>query len=389
MKSVTFLAVSGLLACGRGGFDLVPTGDGSSGEGDNDGSVGDDGGGSLGDDGSTGAPDAPGTAMIVGTSFTTFAPAQQPTARRSSGAALKTAAPEELWIYGGYNGAFLGDLAVYTPSTGLWSAPAVSGTAPGLRERHSLAWDPVDNALVVFGGQNRPVINLVHYDTLHVINGTGWVQIPKAGNWPAARKDATLVWIPHLSQFLLYGGNNGTMASNRYDDLWLLTLDASAGTGSWASLAPLGVTPPKQSAGCVVYAPQGHRLILFGGETADSVDNNNVYQYLLDTNEWQLDAPTGPIPSGESFQQCAWDDTHKRVLVYGGQANGGNPIGGHAIYDPYNQVWSAPSPSSNPGVRSDGGAVYSPALGGMLWYGGRTGATSYTSDVVLMKLDVQ
>jgi len=381
MKVVTFIAVGGLLACGRSGFDLVASNAGG------DGGAGVDDGGS-GDD-AMGDPDAAMTATIVGASFQSFSPGAAPSARRSSGAALKAEAPEELWIYGGYNGAFLGDLHVYTPSTNLWLTPAFTGSPPGLRERHSLAWDPTDSALVVFGGQNRPTILLVHYDTLHVITAGAWTQIPKAGNWPTARKDATLVWVPHLSQFLLYGGNDGGSANNRFDDLWLLTLDASAGTGSWMQLTPGGVTPPKQSAGCVVYAPQGHRLIVFGGETADGVDNNNVYQYLLDTNEWQLDAPTGPVPSGESFQQCAWDPNNKRVLVFGGQFNGGDPIGGHAIYDPYNEVWSAPNPSSNPGAHSDGGAIFSPALGGMLWYGGRTASTTYTSELVLMKLDVQ
>lgn len=386
MRPATFLAVSGLLACGRGGFDLVPRGDGSA-AGD-DGSIIDPDGGGGTDDGNTADPDAASTSMIVGTTFSTFSPGAAPAARRSSGAALKTSTPEQLWIYGGYNGAFLGDIYVYTPSTTLWLSPALTGTAPGLRERHSLAWDPVDEALVVFGGQNRPVITLVHYDTLHVAVNGAWTQIPKAGNWPAARKDATLVWVPHLAQFLLYGGNDGTTANSRFDDLWLLTLDASAGAGTWTLVTPTG-TAPKQSAGCVVYAPQGHRLIVFGGETADGVDNNNVYQYLLDTNTWQLDTPTGPIPIGESFQQCAWDAVNKRVLVYGGQANGGDPLGGHAIYNPYDQVWSAPSPSNSPAARSDGGAVYSPAMGGMLWYGGRTGATTYTSELVLMSLDVQ
>lgn len=384
MKRLSIIALMGLTACGRSGFDQL--------------SVGGDGGGTSDEDAAADgdvttdpdAVDAPaGGGTVVGATFLTFVGASQPPARRSSGAALDPAAPEKLWMYGGYNTTFQSDVHYFTPSTNTWSTPATSGTSPGTRERHALAWDPVDSALVIFGGQNRPTIPFVHYDTLHVLVAGAWAQIPKAGTWPAARKDATLVWVPHLSKFLLYGGNDGGAANNRFSDLHLLTLDASAGTGSWQLLTPGGVAPPAQSAGCVVYDPAGRRLIVHGGETADGVDNNLTYQYLVDTNAWQLDTTTGTPPVPESFQQCAWDPVNKRVMLFGGQRDGGDPIDGHYIYDPDAKFWSSPPTTTNPGAHADGGATYSPALAGMLWYGGRLATTTYTSEVVLMKLDVQ
>ena len=287
-------------------------------------------------------------------------------------------------MYGGYDSTFQSDIHRYVPMMNQWFTPPSNGTPPGPRERHALAWDPVGNALVIFGGQNRPTIMFVHYDTLHVFIADTFTPIPKSGAWPAARKDATLLWIPHLSKFLLYGGNDGAMANNRFSDLWLLTLNAAAGTGSWQQLTPTGVAPPAQSAGCVVYDPAARRLILYGGETADGVDVSTTYQYLLDTNVWQQDTTTGTPPQGRSFGQCAWDPTIGRVLFYGGQFAGGNPIGGDAIYDPDAHAWSSP-PSTGPaiGSRADGGAVYSAELGGLLWYGGRTAVTTYTSELVI------
>ena len=368
-----------LVGCGRSGFDDITTGDGAIG-GNGDGGNGDGGNGGGGDGASGDAASA-----VLSVTISHYNPGTIPPPRRSSGAALDPAT-DLLWFYGGYDGTFRGDVQAF--STGGWTIPATSGTSPGARERHALAWDPVGNALVIFGGQNRPMIQLVHYDTLHVMTtGSVFAPIPKTGTWPAARKDATLLWIPHLSRFLLYGGDDGAMASNRFADLWLLTLNSAAKTATWQALTPGGVAAPAQSSACVVYDPAAHRMILFGGETADGVDVNTTYQYLLDTNVWQQDTTTGTPPAGESFAQCAWDPTHNRVLLYGGQQNGGTPIGGYATYDPDAHVWAVPpSAAGIAGNRSDGGAVFSATLGGMLWYGGRTGAITYTSDVAFLKL---
>ncbi len=64
---------------------------------------------------------------------------------------------------------------------------------------------------------------------------------------------------------------------------------------------------------------------------------------------------------------------------------GGTPLAGQYLYDPSTHVWSSPAViTGNPGNRSDGGAVYSPNLDAMVWYGGRTGGATYTSELVVM-----
>lgn len=130
-------------------------------------------------------------------------------------------------------------------------------------------------------------------------------------------------------------------------------------------------------------------MIVYGGETADGVDVNTTHQYLLDTNVWQLDTVSGMTPPGKSFQHCAWDPVIGRVLLYGGQADGGSPMAGHYTYDPDTHAWTSPPTMAAVGDRADGGAVYSPALDGMLWYGGRTATTTYTSEQVVMQVRPQ
>jgi hypothetical protein len=354
---LTCVAAAG---CGRAGFDLL------TGTGDGDG----------------GSPDA----VTVDTPplayegvFTDLAASTPPSPRRSTGAAVDPATGR-IYIYGGFDGTFLGGTFVYTPSSNTWTTIVSTGVAPGPRERHALAWDPVNDVLVAFGGQNRPTIPLVHYDTLHVMTpGGAWKQITKAGPWPAPRKDATPIWLPHLGQFLLYGGDDGANATNRFSDMWRLKIDASAGTAIWTQLSPTGVIPAQSSA-CVVYDPTVRHVILFGGETADGFDNNTMFMYSVDSATWSGVLATGAPPIGESFNQCAWDPVSRRIVLFGGQEAGGAPLGGAYTFDPDAVAWDTPPLRTlEPPACSDGGAVYSDALGAMFWFGGRPGTTTYTN----------
>lgn len=325
--------------------------------------------------------DAPSGALVA--ALTRRGAMNPPSVRRSSGAAV--ASDDRIWIFGGFtSGGLLGDLAAYTPGTDAWAA--VTGTAPPTaRERHALAWDAANNVLVLFGGQSGVFPMFTHHDQLYLYAPAtnAWTQIAKVGAWPAGRKDAAMVWVPHLGKLLMYGGNTGSGTTNRLADLWLLTVDAPAATASWALLSPGGVAAPAQSSGCVAYDPVGRRLILYGGETQDGNDVNTTYQYLLDTNAWQLDAPTGTTPPGESFAECAWDPVIGRVVLYGGQSASGAPIGGTHTYDPTAKRWDAiplATGSASAGNRSDGGAVYSAALGGMFFFGGRSATVTYMNE---------
>lgn len=341
-------------------------------------------------DGAIGDGAAPSNFVAV---FTQLPATSAPEARRSSGAAV--APDDRIWIFGGFAGTTgdKNDVAAYPPSTGQWAAPAVTGTPPA-RERHVLGWDASSSVLVSFSGYSGTFPTFTHNDELFIFSPTtsAWTQIPKAGTWPAARKDAAMVWVPSLNQMLVYGGNNGSGTANRFSDLWLLSVNVGASTAAWTLLAPGGVTPPAQSAPCVGYDPVGRRLILFGGETSDGASTNTTYQYLVDTNVWQRDTPTGTVPSSRSFSQCAWDPGAGRLVLYGGQDSAGNPIAGAYAYDPDAKRWATlalGTGSGVPGNSSDGGATYSTALGGMFWFGGRTATITYSNVSWLLDLQPQ
>jgi N-acetylneuraminic acid mutarotase len=367
------LASIALAACGRSGFELAT--DARRSPGADDGAV-------VADDVADAAPgtSADAATLVLAATFTNLSPANPPAARRSSGAAVGN--DNRIWTFGGFSGAPRNDLAAYTPGTNSWATVAAT-SVPGARERHVLAWHPGSNRLVLFGGSSTMIVNTTFYDELYTLDPatSAWTAIAKVGSWPAARRDAVMVWMPATSQLLLYGGNNGTGSNNRFSDLWTLAL--SGVTASWTQLSPSGAAPPARSAACVAFDPVERRLIVYGGETQDGTDVNTTYQYLVQTNTWQQDATTGPTPAGESFSQCAWDPVIGRVVLYGGQDSGGAPLGGAYAYAPDAKRWdqiALASGSPSPGNRSDSAGVYSTALGGMYWFGGRTATTTYTSE---------
>lgn len=359
-----------LLGCGRMGFDTVGNSAGPDAPpgGDIDAAV-------------DGNQDPPSFKIVA------LANTNPPSARRSSGAA--TAPDERIWIYGGFSGGAQAGVASYTPGNGTWTMPAAINPPPA-RERHALDFDAANDRLVLFGGFAGQFPNFTHHDELYIFAPatSTWTQIPKAGTWPAPRKDSVMFWIPSLNQLLLYGGNNGSGAANRFGDLYTLSIDVANATATWTLLAPGGDAAPRQSAPCAAYDPTGRRLILHGGEPTDGSDANTTYQYLLDTNVWQLDTTTGTSPGGRSFSSCAWDATPGRLVLYGGQS-AGSPVAGSFSYDPATKKWDVPAlaaGSTSPGNLSDGGAAYSPALGGMFVFGGRTNTTTYSNQSLLVDL---
>ena len=371
---VGVLVLIAAMGCGRIGFGGSARDDATADDADGD--------GATGDASSDGA--APTNFSVADAALPNGA---APSARRATGAA--TAPDERIWIFGGFAGAagVQNNVGAYTPNSTGWTffTPAAP---PSARERHALAWDTGNQRLVVFAGYQGTFPSFVTLDELWVYAPatSAWTQIPKAGTWPAARKDAVMTYAPSLNALLLYGGNNGSGAANRFSDIWKLSINTTTNTATWTLLAPSG-TPPAQSAPCAAYDPAGRRWILYGGEPTDGNDASTTYQFLVDSSTWQLDTTTGASPGGRSFSACAWDAAYGRVVLYGGQSSG-NPVGGAFQYDPTAKKWTmlAASGGTVPGNLSDAGASYSPMLGGMFVFGGRKATTTYTNESMLVKL---
>lgn len=141
----------------------------------------------------------------------------------------------QMLVFGGVNtaGDFLDDLWTYAPrgttGPGAWTSLGAPGIPDG-RATASAAWDPIDNALVLFGGTGVKGIRNDTYAyrpaNAHRAVG-GWSTLSPAGS-PDRRNGATAVFDTVNNAVLLYGG---TGAGGADDDLWQLGGAGPASTG--------------------------------------------------------------------------------------------------------------------------------------------------------------
>jgi hypothetical protein len=177
--------------------------------------------------------------------------------------------------------------------------------APSPREGASMTYDPALNAVILYGGMDdsTPMPSAIH-DTwswsggdwsplvapgppggvrprlaflsgvslverfgdciesndrnLYAFDGHLWAPHPPAGSWPPALCVPSLAGDPVRHQLVLFGGNPGTGGSPP-PDTW--TSDGS----SWSKLAP-SQSPPARYDAPMVYDPDHHLMVLFGGQ---------------------------------------------------------------------------------------------------------------------------
>src|SRR5439155_15760807 len=207
-------------------------------------------------------------------------------------------------------------------ATSNWSI-ATQNNTPIARDRHAMAWEPVKNRLVMFGGLN--LVGVFTFDVLGDLNvydpvTATWSTPTITGTSPAKRCDSTLQWVPSLNKLVLFAGTgSATAATPRYSDIWALDLNTAANSATWTQLLPNNLAPPVRSATCTGIDTDRNRLVTYGGEIgANNQINGETWQFDFATNNWQKDVPTGTVPSGRAYCDTAYDPVAKRLALYGG-----------------------------------------------------------------------
>ena len=110
--------------------------------------------------------------------------------------------------------------------------------SPGLYEGASMAFDEQQGVMLHFGGDKfiaGASVGLPSND-LWQYNGVGWQQVTVAGTLPVARSGHALVYDPVDQRVLMFGGDAGGNVS--LDDLWAFVFSGRA-AGAWVSLTNL------------------------------------------------------------------------------------------------------------------------------------------------------
>ncbi|HEU4366489.1 MAG TPA: kelch repeat-containing protein [Candidatus Krumholzibacteria bacterium] len=192
-------------------------------------------------------------------------PPELPPAPRSGHTADYDPSRDRVIVFGGRSGTMaLGD--VWTLSFGgmfpSWSPLATAG-APPPRFGHAALYDPIRDALLVFGGSDGP--NDFN-DAWALFFSSGqmptWVLVPATGTPPAPRRDHGMLRDSVRDRLVIFGGTGGTSVLG---DAWALTL---SGTPGWEPLTPFGPDPGPRTNHAMVYDAQSDRALIFGGANA-------------------------------------------------------------------------------------------------------------------------
>jgi hypothetical protein len=189
---------------------------------------------------------------------------------------------------------------------------------PGGRWAHSMAYDPMRERIVLFGGNAEPQVDL---NETWEWDGKAWTLVASFG--PSPRSSVNSVYIPDRGSILIFGGERTENTNTKtipkvFADPWEWN-----GKG-WKELPDFGPAPRRLSA--LAYDTARKRLVLFGGSDRpyfstpknpkDDIAEPDPRTWEWDGRGWSVCATNGPRPRyGHSM---VFDPVRNRVVLFGG-----------------------------------------------------------------------
>jgi hypothetical protein len=232
-----------------------------------------------------------------------------------------------------------------------------SAGRPSPRDGAAVAFDPVAQAVVAFGGENAGVALA---DT--------WVFDSSSGRWrggsivgPSARSGAVATYDTARKKTLVFGGASSRVGPSYFADLW----EYDAATGAWSKVADGG--PTARLYASFAYDTQRRKAVLFGG-TGASGDLGDTWEWDSVGQQWSQRVVSA-APSARSGAAAAFLQATGRVVLFGGASlsSAGVPMGDTWEWD--GSVWN-PVATSGPAARTGHAMAYDATRGRVVMNGG-------------------
>jgi len=251
-----------------------------------------------------------------------------------------------------------------------WSQVATKGPQPQPREDHSVILDPVNDQLILFGGDNGPTIRDAWALSL---SDNRWTEITRDST--PARQDHTATYDPVRQRMIVIGGDEEST------DVWALDLNRdSNGHGDWTRLATGEPNPGTRNLHAAAYDSRRDRIYVYAGR----VRLGRRHRYLGDL--WALDLKSerwteldtkGSSPTAIVQTVLSYDPEADELIAFGGEVV--VPRDGDIseyltnsvwVLDLQRMTWKARSPYPQPVY--DHAGVFAPEYGGIILYGGQS-----------------
>jgi N-acetylneuraminic acid mutarotase len=257
------------------------------------------------------------------------------------------------------------------PAPAFWTDLNPAGDLPAARTGHAMAYDPTGRRVFLFGGWS---IAESFGDTwMYEPVSNAWTKLSPAGSLPVARTGHALAYDPGTGKMIMFGGYDSA-GDLDLNDTW--AYDPAANT--WTNLSPAGDLPSPREGVSLVYDPSTGALIMFGGYDDSGAELSDTWAFYPSTSTWANMSPASAVPSGRDRYSMVHDPASGNMILFGGWADG-TMLGDTWLYDPVTNAWTEVTPAASPSARGGHRAVYDPALGRVVLFGGWD-ATNELSD---------
>jgi hypothetical protein len=181
---------------------------------------------------------------------------------------------------------------------------------------------------------------------------------------PPPRDNPSVAFDPVRNKIVLFGGLDFA-AVNAFNDVW--ELDSS---GTWTNPFPDNAAatgrPSQRRGSTIVFNDVTNKIEIHGG----SDNNDNIVNDAWSYNGTFAQLPANAIPTPARAFAGAASDPNLGVIIYGGNDQSGAPLGDTWLFPKGGTQWTLINPSTSPPVRTGEGAVFASALGGVTLFGG-------------------
>ena len=230
---------------------------------------------------------------------------------RSGQTAIYDSAREQMIVFGGAHGGEVWALSL--SGNPEWNPIVASGTQPASRASHTAVYDPIRDRMLVFGGD--PITQALPTGELWELTLSGaptWNRLTPSGATPHQRKKHTAVYDPVRDRMVIFGGYDGSTASN---DVWVLSL---SGAPAWTELSPTGTPPSPRFGHTAIYDAARDRMLVFGGWDGIGFDPTVWSLSLSGSPTWSTVSVSGSSPPGRWGHAAIYDPVHDRIIMFGG-----------------------------------------------------------------------
>jgi len=246
------------------------------------------------------------------------------------------------------------DLAYSSGSTGADGPLAIPAPFISGLEGMAIAYDPVRDELVIFGGVQTDQFNNAAVQGMWTWDGATFAEKTPA-TMPPKRHNAGMVWDSARNEIVMFGGRDGSTLLN---DTW--TWDGT----NWTNKNPV-TKPTGRWSFSMVFDAARSEAVVFGGGIGSPVTNET---WTWDGTNWTEESPaTSP---GVRFQQAmAYDAANSEVVMFGGRS--GSTVSAETwIWNGTN--WSEQSPGNSPAGVIAATMVYDAGNSQVVLFGGST-----------------